>query len=356
MSVIEDIIIEKLNVEQFLIKEHGYRMTKRRRGGTELNGHCPLPNHKDKNASFSVNKNNGRWNCFGCGKGGKNIISLIQAINGWRQDQTIEYFKNKLNIEVSEFEYVNKILKKLDDGEEVEKVEEKEFYEIYLDRPYFRPATEFLDIVTKRVDKWMIEQWNLLYVNSGHYKGRLIIPIIWDGKIISFVARDLTSRSERWQKIYAKLIKEDTPIEDIKIKQHKFGCSKVLYPEGTPINKIFFNFDEAKKQKTVFLVEGVFDCMRLVSYGYNAMAILGSRLSNFQYKEIVKNFEKVYICLDNDVKEDGRNPGQEAAQKILQNLEKFIYVKNVILPIGKDPDECTLDEFKQSLDICNKMF
>jgi DNA primase len=42
---------------------------------------CPLPDHEDQTASFSINVSNGLWKCHGCDQKG-NLITLIALIEG----------------------------------------------------------------------------------------------------------------------------------------------------------------------------------------------------------------------------------------------------------------------------------
>jgi hypothetical protein len=49
-----------------------------RRSGHNLIGKCPLPEHNDKNPSFTVNPDKQTFNCFGCGAHG-DVISFVQA-------------------------------------------------------------------------------------------------------------------------------------------------------------------------------------------------------------------------------------------------------------------------------------
>lgn len=49
-----------------------------RRSGRSLIGKCPLPEHDDKNPSFTVNPDNQTFHCFGCGAHG-DVISFVQA-------------------------------------------------------------------------------------------------------------------------------------------------------------------------------------------------------------------------------------------------------------------------------------
>ena len=71
--------------------EFGVKFTKR--SGVNWQGHCPLPNHDDSNASFSVQIETGQCQCFGCGFKG-NAITMAKALN---HDNPYKFIENNEN-------------------------------------------------------------------------------------------------------------------------------------------------------------------------------------------------------------------------------------------------------------------
>jgi hypothetical protein len=55
-----------------------------RRRGAEWVGRCPLPDHEDKNPSFTVNPEKNLWFCHGCVRGG-DCVELARC--AWGYDQ-----------------------------------------------------------------------------------------------------------------------------------------------------------------------------------------------------------------------------------------------------------------------------
>lgn len=66
-----DRIKREVSVEQFLVNP-------KRQGGF-LVARCPLPGHDDKTPSFRLNLAEGWWKCFGCGRGGSDVIKFACA-------------------------------------------------------------------------------------------------------------------------------------------------------------------------------------------------------------------------------------------------------------------------------------
>lgn len=70
------------------IFEHEFGVQVKKRSGQNWIGRCPLPNHRDTQASFSWNIGNGLWNCFGCGAKG-NTYQLAVELNKHNPTQYI---------------------------------------------------------------------------------------------------------------------------------------------------------------------------------------------------------------------------------------------------------------------------
>lgn len=140
--------------------------------------------------------------------------------------------------------------------------------------------------------------------NRKLYK-RLIIPIIEDKKIVSYVARAYDEREPK---------------------------------EISGPNKSWFlyNLDEIKEGDDVFIVEGIFDAEALRRWGMKAVAILGSNVSDVQIgKLLAKRPKSITIIFDGDMA--GKDATFKAAKKLTARPGPKIYC--VHLPDDTDPDE-----------------
>ncbi|HBA68655.1 MAG TPA: hypothetical protein DCZ40_04770, partial [Lachnospiraceae bacterium] len=103
---------------------------------------------------------------------------------------------------------------------------------------------------------------------------------------------------------------------------------------------------EKKSQSIeVYLVEGIFDALRMETEGKNALAVLGSQLTKTQTSEletVLQEYNRstsIHIFMDQD------EAGQRGNLQTLKNLwSKEFFRKNyidIIVPLeGKDPDQC----------------
>ena len=122
-----------------------------------------------------------------------------------------------------------------------------------------------------------------------------------------------------------------------------------IYKKGN----IIFNYYNAKNhirnEKSVILVEGNMDAIRVYSSGiYNVLALMGTSITKEQIDILKKLRVPVILMLDND------NAGALATINVGSELEKAnIVVKVVRLEGAKDPDEYIIkygvDKFKDTI-------
>ena len=110
----------------------------------------------------------------------------------------------------------------------------------------------------------------------GAYKFRIIIPIYFNGKLVSYQGRDITGRSDLRYKA--------CPIEK-EVIHHKH---------------IIYGIDHVKNKKAI-IVEGVFDVWRL---GYGAVSTFGTEVTNEQVLLLAKHLDKAYLIIEDNAAEN----------------------------------------------------
>lgn len=111
------------------------------------------------------------------------------------------------------------------------------------------------------------------------------------------------------------------------------------YVEGTYTkNDVLYNINRALHSNTVYLVEGVFDCLSLHALKYNAVASLGKEPSDMQINMLVRMFDNIIVCYDGKALSDTL----DAAEKIY-NAGKRAHI--CILPADEkdDPNDLYLN-------------
>lgn len=86
-------------------------------------------------------------------------------------------------------------------------------------------------------------------------------------------------------------------------------------------------------QKPVFIVEGFFDCIHIVKLGFDAVALMGSSISQ-QQLTLLKEINRFYILML-----DGDEAGEKATIKISNKMAQFkLTFKTVYLIDVKEPE------------------
>ena len=113
---------------------------------------------------------------------------------------------------------------------------------------------------------------------TGSWKYRIIIPLVLNGKIVSWTARTILSKQQQ-QKLKIPRYK------NLSIKQSVVDPKSILY-----------NLDHCE-DKIAVLTEGAFDVIRM---GDGFFCSFGTELTQSQISMIKQRFEKVFIMFDNE--------------------------------------------------------
>lgn len=288
--------------------------------GTEFMARCPFPEHEDTTPSFNIcldGPKKGMNQCFGCGYRG-NIVHFLQRLIGDEED-VARWLEEHFGIAALSKISAPTLQEIMRDLSKTQDVVADENCLVHIPLPRLAedvaPALEY--IVQKRIYKKpeaekVLTRFAMRYCDAGYYRGRIIIPLQDKfGDLISFEAGDVTGAAEK----------------------------KKLYPRGTPKNRLLFN-DYSVSSDYVWLVEGVWDAVRLWSFGEPAVAIMGAFLSDHQASRIINKYQKVFLMFDGD------DAGKKATDAAYQILSPYLDVIPAELWFG-DPDELTLTEFRE---------
>ena len=315
-----------------------------KRAGSNYSGLCPF--HSEKTGSFTVFPATKSFYCFGCGAGG-NVITFIMRTENLEYREALEFLAARAGITIPEDNSQTKentIPKKRMYEMNVEAA--KFFRSCLFDPKYGKEALNYLHekrklslATIKRFglgyspnDSWMLTRHmrslgftdEELYVgflcgkgkNSGrpydYFRNRVIFPIIdTTGNVIAFGGRVMDGSEPKY------LNTSDTPV---------FKKSRNLFA---------LNYAKKHCEEQMLLCEGYMDVIALHSAGFeNAVATLGTAITQEQARIFARYTKKVIICYDAD------NAGQKAANKAISLLgEVGVEVRVLKLPGAKDPDE-----------------
>lgn len=307
---------------------------KRTSGG--LMFHCPF--HPDKTPSFFVSTSEELFHCFGCGKSG-NVINFVMLKENLNFKDAIEYLCGLSGLtmpdETLDFKNNRQLIYDLNKHA-------ADLFNRNLYLPESKDALAYLkkrNIKTETIEKFKLgysgnsEKFCKYFENLGYNKkdlmsagfinergknkflNRIMIPIQNEkGNVVGFGARNLSENQK-----YAKYI-NTKETEVFKKRECLFGL----------------NFAKNSGSKEIILVEGFFDAIMLHQNGIdNAVASLGTALTESQLKLIEKYTEELIFCFDQDY---AGMCALERASK-LATLKTELKIKVMSLPSVKDADQ-----------------
>lgn len=316
------------------------KLTKR---GSNYIGLCPF--HREKTPSFSVNRDNQFYHCFGCGASG-NVISFIMNHENYSFVDSIKLLAERINYNLPENnytpqdEYRRELKNKL---YEMHKAAAKFYYES-LNSENGKRAVEYLN--NRRVSQTVRNKFGLGY--SPIRKGALFNYLKEQGyKEEDILKSGLAYKRDNGDvadKFFNRLM---FPIIDVYGNFIGFGGRVIGEGEPKYLNspetvifnksKNLYNLNLARRSgvKELILVEGYMDVISIYEAGFhNVVASLGTAF-NDNHANILKRYATGVILLF-----DSDDAGVKAVLRAIPVLTRAgINVKVLQVKDAKDPDE-----------------
>lgn len=314
--------------------------------GSAYKALCPF--HDEKTPSFSIQRGDSHYHCFGCGAHG-DAIAFLMDYQKLTFTQAVESLAERFHVHLEQVEQSHK-----DQGPPTAKIKEaldvaSRFYQfILLHTPEGHEALHYL--YERGIDLDFIKKFGIglapkapgVFRKAMHSKG------IKDD-IMAAAGLIKEARNGGWRDFFYDRI--TFPIHQAsgavigfsarKYKEETFGGKYINTPE-TPVfkkSRVLFGIQHCRrriaKEQRAIIVEGQIDALRLIHMGLNlTVAGQGTAFGEGHVAELTQlGVREVYLALDND------SAGQEAACKIGNLFQKEgVEVKVITLPPGSDPD------------------
>lgn len=316
----------------------GQRVSLKRTGKT-WKGLCPF--HEDRNPSFTVSPETGRYKCWSCGESGDIFtwvmktqnVEFVEALQilakaagvtlsgraGAKQDPSQRETWQKAMVETLGF-FREQLAKSSPAKEYCARrgipAEVMSAWEL----GYAPDVGDLLANTLKRKGLPLGECRQLFLVDqdpSGgffdRFRGRLMFPIRDErGEVVAFGGRILGDGLPKY------INSGDTPL---------FRKSRVLYG-------LYRAKDALQKERRAILVEGYLDVIACQQAGVaGALASLGTSLTEEHAKLLKRWCDEVVILYDSD------EAGQKAARRAIDVLNaEGLRVRVALMPAGEDPD------------------
>jgi DNA primase len=281
-----------------------------------LRGRCPLPSHASKGSreSFIVNIRKNAWACHSAscvavrgGRIGGNVLDFVAAMEGCA---------------------IREAALKLQDGYLVTAIApEPATYQHDADGGASGTGNVPLPFTLRRIDcshAYLTERGVTPKVarhfgvgyncGKGLMEGRIVVPIHDEnGLLVAYAGRSIDQTEPRYR-----------------------------FPARFRKSLVLFNLHRASVAgKSVIVVEGFFDCLKVHEAGLPCVvALMGCSLSLRQEELLCEQFQEVTLFLDGD------SAGRAAGAAIAQRLVPKVSTRLVEVPAGSQPDQLGADQIR----------
>jgi DNA primase len=221
----------------------------------QLRACCPFPHytngvsHYETNPSFGINLLTGQYNCFSCGASGPSLSHLAF----------------ELNVPYDGIDY--------------------QFSDLFAEEEKYSLPQDYLYLLSSNQDH------AINYLRSRNIENADQIAVRYN-----------IGSSADGSAVYLPIVNErDVLMAWSERKVSEDGAYRWYFlPEEAPKKELVFGINNAKHLNHVILVESPIDALILVSWGYNAVATLGAKVSYHQLSVVVQFFDRVTIVMQND--------------------------------------------------------
>lgn len=291
------------------------------RRGYQVYATCPFCGKGSEH--FSLNTDTGVYGCYICGdghsgKGGGSYVDLVLHFEAIDTTKCYNWYDRRELVDDFLLEYVDNLsigeLESIYSKSQQEEEKAEQEYRVksitdavegtvslFADHPTAVQGRIYLFDNRDLSEKVALDLGICVGV-EGLYKGRVIIPVWEDNKILSFTARSFDGSDPRYL-------------------GPRVGSGWV------PRSETVFGLERISEWGELVVVEGVFDAMAL--WGENAVSILGKSLSPTQLNKIVKKRpRKVTVLLD-----------AGTAKDTMVTLKKLVgFVEDIQIAMILEPD------------------
>jgi len=282
------------------LAKHGIKVANINDNSRNIQAFC-FNGHDHDTPSLSIRKSDGAFFCFGCGTKGPNWNVLAEKIGAKTIDDG--EMPNPFGIM---YEYIEKAM--TDSGD------------VTLPMgaiPWAKGAWRSLP------EKFLKMLGAYFWYDSGVHADRILFPIIQLGSLAGWVARRLDDGRMKYRNS-----------SDLRSRE-------ILYP---------YDFVYDRDPRTIVLVEGPFDALRLLRFRIPALAFMGTNNFTEENAIMLSSFvSEVIVCTDND------DAGNKCRKNIVTPICKDygLKVSHFFPPKGSDPGDMPLRYIRKLKEICS---
>ena len=332
------IIKAKINLVDFLSKD--LRLFK---SGSNYKALCPF--HNEKTPSFTINQDKNSFNCFGCGVSG-DVFSYVMEKYKIDFKEALKILANEVGVNLKNTNY-SSLKKSSENKAKYLQIMNliSNFYNENLKKNYLNNEHINTFLKTKNIDTTTIEKFHLGYSEDFLGVIKFLNKKGFDDKILTDLNIFKKNSNNKIYDLYSKRI--IFPIKDKLNNTIGFG-GRILEGIGPKYinsseNEFFkkrsllYNMNNLKNIKSkldkLFLVEGYTDVIAMEKAGFNAVAPLGTAVSQEQLKLAWQYNNEPIIFFDGD------RAGKAASIRVLDIALQHLGVERSLSFIFSDNSE-----------------
>jgi DNA primase len=321
-----------------VLKRYGFLERLKDKGDGKLVGPCPIHGSTDQaSTAFHVDCNRDVWHCFSqCttdrGKSGGGVLELVMLI----EHCTLRQAGERLSAMVGGLTFDRRprgrssVAKSADVGQATETKAAVATHVSRpdsgvnppLDRPLQNLNQDHEYLFERGLTMPTIRKFEVGFCSRGLMRGRIAIAIRdTQGELVAYAGR---------------AIDQERAKEEGKYKlPRKFSKKHLLY-----------NLNLAKEHAAhgLIVVEGFFDAMKVHQAGFpNVVALMGCSLSEQQEELLVAHTDRLALMFDGD------EAGVKCVREFYGRLRRRMYLREIHLDAGTQPDSLTEDEIRTLL-------
>lgn len=314
--------------------------------GASYKGLCPF--HDESTPSFTIQKGDTHYHCFGCGAHGDSIQFLMTHLK-INFLEAVESLAQRFHVSLHQIESLDE--KKGPNKTALKQALESasHFYQLML--LHTQEGHNALFYLFKRgIDIEFVRRFGIGLAPSqpGMLRKVMHAKFIKD-EILADAGLIVKGKDDNWRDFFQDRI--TFPICDPtgavigfsarKYKENTFG-GKYINTAETPLfkkSRVLFALHHSRrriaKERKALIVEGQIDALRLINSGFNiVVAGQGTAFGESHAKELLAlGLNEVYLALDSD------EAGRQAAYKIGDYFQREgIETRVILMPQGEDPD------------------
>ncbi len=332
LSPFIEILRERLSVSSVVGK-----YIKLKRHGHEFQGLCPF--HQEKTPSFTVNDRKRFYHCFGCGAHG-DIVSFVMETQSTPFLEAIQQLAEMAGLPMPDTK-----------PKDINIAAEKERLLTLLEYTckYFEHALQQTPKVLDYLEKRHISKDTQQKYRLGFATQKLIDVLIKKGFTGEEMAKaGITANTKNpTNRFHHRVI---IPILDRQMRVIAFGGRSlqkeqepkylnspetILFHKSTTLFGLPF-LGKINQDHPLYVVEGYFDVTTCQTFGINAVAPLGTALTQDHMRALWRLSYEPILCFDGDVA--GQKAALRACYHALPILKAGYSFKILTLPSGEDPD------------------